>query len=96
MIGYGHQFDLEARELSILWELSWCALNESSLALGATAEVVVCRPFDRAVDIYLNECVQISRTAQRALFNPPLITKFSLSKPVFSYDPQSFPSEALL
>jgi len=60
LVGYGYNLDLEARELSILWELNWCTGSEPIQTLGSAASLVACGPPDTAVDLYLDECVKIS------------------------------------
>ena len=49
-----------------------------------------CGPSDRALDVYINEQVQIPRTPIYSLFTQV----FSPSKPVFSYTPNELIGEA--
>ena len=57
IMGHNYLLDLDKRTLSIQWEVTGCGAHRLSTYqpsdhFGASE---TCGPFDRAVDIYLNE-----------------------------------------
>lgn len=64
ILGEALQLDLNARILSISWKVVGCGMETTSgnPFLGDVRLPARCGPFDRALDIYLNEYVQVLPT----------------------------------
>jgi len=94
ILGHGLQLDLDTSVLSISWKILVCGAN-------ATPEVpfwdvrvpAQCEPFDKALDVYLNEYVQVPSTVPEPVSiytsGCRLPITSSLSKPIFSSSPHT-------
>jgi len=88
VLGYGLQLDLDTRILSISWKVVICGANTTSEDPFWDDRVPAqCEPFDKALDIYLNEYVR--RLSGGQCDANPLPTSSSLSKPIFSSVPHT-------
>jgi len=94
ILGRGVQLDLDTRALSISWKIIVCGANTTSEdPFWSTRVPTQCKPYDKAIDVYLNEYVLVPSTAQLPLSATTsafrLLVSPSLSKPIFSFVPHT-------
>jgi len=63
ILGRGLQLNLDASVLSISWEVLMCDVPAASEAASWDEDSIHnCKPFDKALDVYVNEYVHFQST----------------------------------
>ena len=98
ILGHSLQLDPDACELSISWKLVVCGVDTTSdeSFLDDVRVPAHCKPFDRALDIYIDECVQVPSAARSSasasISACHLSVSSSRSNPIFSFVPYTEPA----